>query len=144
MEKIEKQLEELEKDEDKDRPLTVREFENLQKDAAKRTALELADSIEDDAERAEVVNLLESRIVPSGKAEDDLVLARQMVNAQKNALITEELVRKNAPASHAATPGAPGKVQDAFTPTAEEAIFMERYGLTKEDVLKARQAEMAK
>lgn len=137
--KIEQQLEELENEEDDTRPLTVGDFKKMQQEKVKETALELATAIEDEAERNEVTSILESRIVPSGDANEDLRLARDMVNARKNAQIAEDLLRKQNPNAHASRPGAPGYTPDAFVPTAEEVTFMNApYNLTKEQIVEAR------
>lgn len=143
--KIEKQLEELELEEDKDRPLTVADYEKLQKDKTKETAIELANDIEDEDERDEVIEMLENRIAPSGNPEQDLALARGAVNSLKNEQIAKELARKDQPPAHSSAPSAPGKVEDVFTPTAEEAVFMRHpYNLSKEEIIAARQKAQAK
>lgn len=144
-EKIEQQLEELDGEEDDDKPLTHGDLKRMKAEEAKETAIELAGNIEDEDERDQVIELLETRITPSGDAQKDLSLARGAVNAIKNQQILEEQQRKANPGSHASVPGAPGKPDDAFTPTAEETVFMRPpYNLSKEDVIKARQQEQAK
>lgn len=137
--KIEKQLEELDGEEDDTRPLTVGEFKKMQREEVRKSAVELAGSIEDQDEREEVISILETRIVPSGKAEDDLKLARDMVNARKNAQIAEDMARKTQPNTHSSRPANPGHTPQAFTPTAEELTFMQPpYNLTKEQIIEAR------
>ncbi len=140
--KIEQQLEELDNAEDDTRPLTVGDFKKMQQEKAKETALELATAIENQDERDEVIDILESRIVPSGNADEDLKLARDMVNARKNAQIAEEMARKQSPHAHASTPGAPVYTPEAFTPTAEELTFMQPpYSLSKEQIIAVRNKE---
>lgn len=137
--KIEQQLEELENEEDDTRPLTLGDFKKMQQEKVKETALELATAIEDQAERDEVTSILESRIVPSGDANADLKLARDMVNARKNAQLAEDMARGQRPNAHVSRPGAPGYTPDAFVPTAEEVTFMNApYNLTKEQIIEAR------
>lgn len=120
-------------------PLTVGSFRTMQKADAKKTALQLADDIEDEAERTRVKEIL-NRLSPSGDAYADLNLARGSANSKKNAQIVEELKRKGDPARHAANPGSGGKApEEVFEPTAEEASLMRApFNLTKEEVLKAR------
>ena len=48
----------------------------LQKLEGQKTALQLADEIEDEHEREEVKTLIQNRISPSGNPQADLVLAR--------------------------------------------------------------------
>lgn len=120
-------------------PLTVGSFRDMQKADAKKTALQLADAIEDEAERTRTKEILE-RLSPSGDAHADLSLARGSANSAKNKQIVEELQRKGNPAHHAANPGAGGKSpEEIFEPTPEEASMMRPpFNLTKEEVLKVR------
>lgn len=143
-EKIERQLAELEAEEDDNRPITVGDLKKMKRDEVKQTALQLAESIEDADERVEVIRLLEDRIQPSNNPEEDLKLARTTVNALKNERVLEELSRKGTPNSHASIPGAPGKNTPAFTPTPQEAELMRAFGLTQEDVIRAREREAQK
>ena len=137
-------LEPSEDEPDDDTPLTVGKLKEMQRQNAQQTAMQLADAIEDDAERKEVKDLLEKRITPSGNAEADLALARAGANARKNALLAEEAARRSKPNRTAAGGSMPGKPDEAFEPTAEETVFMQNYGLTKEDVIKARAQTAAK
>lgn len=126
-------------DEDEDNtPLTIGKLKEMQRQNAKLSAMQLADAIEDDTERREVKDLLEKRITPSGDANADLALARAGANARKNALLAEEAARKGRPTRTASGGSTPGKQEEIFEPTAEEATFMKAYGLTKEQVLGAR------
>ncbi len=141
-EKIEKQLGELENEEDENRPLTVGEFKRMQKEESRDNAIALAeDSIEDEEERQQVIDILENRITPSGNAEQDLALAVGAVNSIRTQRVAEESQRGQKPNNHASTPGAPGKPEgEEFVPTDEESRFMRApYNLTKEDIIKARQ-----
>ena len=142
--KIERQLEELNAEEDDDRPVTVGDLKKMKRDETLATSIELANDIEDEDERAQVIELLEDRITPSGDPEQDLALARGAVNSVKNAQVARELARKDTPPAHSSAPGGPGKPTDEFTPTAQEAVFMKApYNLSKEDVVAARQKTQA-
>lgn len=151
--KIEGQLADLEKEEkgvpsetiDEDEPLTVGKLKELQKGESKKTALELADAIEDENERQLAKHYLETRIIPSGNPEEDVRLARAAVNAVKNARIAEEALRKGKSRSVPSAPGAPARNDPVFTPTPQEAVFMgPPYNLTKDDIIAARQRIEAK
>lgn len=138
--KIQSQLEELDKEEDDTRPVTVGDLKRMNLDQSKKTALEMAASIEDDLERTEVMEVLETRIQPSGDPDKDLSFARAAVNAVRTERALEEQARRVSPTSHASRPAAPGPTEERFEPTPTEAIFMARYNLTKEDIIKARKS----
>jgi len=109
---------------------------------SQKSALELADTLEDANERDLVKSYLSKRIVPSGNAEDDFRLALGAVNALKNKQIVEELSRRVAPRVTAAGGSVPAKTEKAFEPTAEESRFMlPPYSMTKEQILAARRGE---
>lgn len=120
-------------------PMTVGTFREIQKQDAKKTALDLAEQIEDEGERTRVKEIL-TRLAPSGDAHADLKLARGTVNADKNTQIIEEITRKTDTTKHVTSPGAGGKPPEAhFEPSAEEAVMMRPpYNLTKEEIIKAR------
>ena len=147
--KIDEQLSEINKEEgitslDDDPPVTVGMLDKLNKEKSKKTALDLAESIEDETERELAKHYLQNRIVPSGNPEEDLKLARAAINSLKNAQIAEELARKQNPKKGNA-PGNPAKHEAEFTPTPEETIFMSApYNLTKEKILEARQKSQQK
>lgn len=123
---------------DDDKPLTVKDFRELQKKDASKTALQLAEQLPED-ERNEVKQLLENRIRPSGNAEEDLRLARAAVNATHNAQIVEHISNRVLPKNTAAGGSTDSKVGDEFVPTPEEARFMQPpYNLTKDKILAAR------
>lgn len=143
--KIEEQLEELEAEDDDERPATMGDIKRLTQQANRETSISLANQIENVDERAAVIEILESRIIPSDKPEDDLKLARSMVNGVKNSQLLEEEARKKQPGNHANTPSQPGNSpQEPFEPTAQELVFMSKpYGLTKEDIISSRQKTQA-
>ena len=140
-EKIDKQLAELVGEDEDNTPLTRGEYKRMEAEKGRKSAIELANDIEDEAERKQVIEILEKRITPSGNAQEDLALARGAVNSIKNQQLAEETDRKTNPKRYASTPGAPGKTEPAFRATTEEKIMMEHYGLTKEDVIAARNRE---
>lgn len=143
--KIENELDELENEEDDDRPLTVGELKRIRKEEARDLALEMAEDIDDEDERQQVIDVLRNRITPSGNPDQDLALARGAVNSLKNQQILEENARRGTPRRYATTPGAPGQPADRFEPTAEESVFMRPpYNLSKDQILKAREAAEAR
>lgn len=117
--------------------LKRREAENAQK-----TALQLAESIEDPNERELTKHYLETRVRPSGNPQEDLRFARAAVNSIKNGQVVEEILRKPEAAHHGTGSGGPAKKPEGeFKPTEEEAQFMRAYGLSKEQILKAREQQ---
>jgi hypothetical protein len=137
--KIEEQLKELgAEEEDETKPLTIGMFKKLKQEEATKTALELADTL-DETEREEVKELLENTIKPSGDPNQDLITARTLANAKKSTQIVEELKRSTPARTYSMGSSAPAKLEDRFEPTPEEAQFMRPpYNLTKEDIIKAR------
>lgn len=134
----------LDEELDDDKPLTVKDFRELQKKDAHKTSLQLADELPDN-ERDEVKTLLETRIVPSGNAEEDLRLARAAVNATHNAQIAEHISNRFSPKKTAAGGDAGTRAETEFVPTPEEAQFMRPpYSVSKEKILAARAAVLAK
>jgi hypothetical protein len=115
-------------------------YRKLKTTEAQQTALQMADQIPDESERAQVKTYLESRIVPSGNPQADFALAFGAVRAAKNREIVEELGRRITP--NVTAPGGSGPtppVEEPFTPTPEEADMMKPpFKLTKEQILEAR------
>lgn len=136
--KIDEQLNELEpKIVDNDALVTVGMLEQREKNKQRETALDLAEQIEDEAERELVKHQLES-VITGGTPEERIKVARGYVNSLRNAQIAEEVARsKNAKSGN--QPGAPARKDIAFEPTPEEAVFMQPpYNLTKEEVIAKR------
>ena len=129
---------------DDSQPLTVGQYREIQKQEAQRTALQMADEIEDESERELVKIKLQTRVVPSGNPAQDLRDARLMVNSIKNAQIAEELGRKSGAKNYPSGSGSPARVGDKFEPTAEEENFMRTFKLTEEQIKQAREKEAAK
>lgn len=122
-----------------DTPLTVGAFRQLQKEDAKKTALQLADDIEDEGERNEVKTILEKRIVPSTDPHADLALARSAVNARRTAMLSEDDARKIQAKQTASGGSADGRHEDQFVPTETESVMMAHpYNLTQAEVIAAR------
>lgn len=125
---------------DDDTPVTMGMLQRLQAEQAQKTALQLADEIPDESERALTKMYLQNRVRPSGNPQDDLRFARAAVNSVKNGMIAEELGRKPVAQTYSTGSGAPAKRPEGeFVPTETEAKMMAAFGLTKEQVLKARQ-----
>lgn len=126
---------------DDDRPLTVREFKAMQQQTAQETALSLADSIENEAERKLVKHHLENTIKPSGDPQTDLKNARLIVNSVKNGQIVEETLRSVKARPAGSTPSAPPKETTKAELTIEERTIMRGFGLTEAEVLAQRPTE---
>lgn len=121
-----------------DVPLTVGTFRQMQKQDAKKTALQMAEDLPED-ERDAVTDILRHRIVASGNAEADLSLARAAVNSERNAKIAEELARKGKPRQTAAGGSADAIREEDFEPTEEEKQFMRPpYSMSKAKIIEAR------
>ena len=148
--RVEKQLKELgvedEKEDeiddidDEDQPLTVGMFKKIQKEAATKTALQLAEEIQNETERELVNYHLNNSIRSTGNAEEDFKLARTLVNAVKNKQIMEEQARKTTAKTHSSSSGAPAKddeIKGELTP--QEKLFLGHpFNMTKEQILKSR------
>lgn len=125
---------------DKDAVVTVGMLEQMQKETAKKTALQLASEIADPRERELTIMYLENRIVPSGDPQEDLRFARAAVNSVKNGQVAEEIARKSTPAGHASAPGAPA-AKTPVTPelTAQEQQFTRPpFNMTPAQIIAAR------
>lgn len=145
--RIEEQLRELGEEDiqddqasEDDKPVTMGMLKKIQAQNATKTALQLADDIEDETERELTKYHIENTIRSTGNATKDLELAQVHVNAVKNKRIVEEITRKPEPRKHFSAGGGnpnDGKIQEEFT--AQEQSFMRPpFNLTKEDILKAR------
>ena len=130
-------------EEDDDKPITRGMLKKMQAEQATKSALELADSISNEDERDLVKHYLQTRVIPSGNAQDDFKFALSAVSAVKNSQIAEEVNRRTATKSFSSATSAPEKQPGAvFTPTPEEEAFMRPpFNLKKEDIIKAREAQ---
>lgn len=127
-------------DEDDNKPLTRGEWKKMQQDTAQKSALDMANTIEDETERELVAHHIKNTIKPSGNPSEDLKNARAIVNSVKNSQIAEEITRKReAKRNSTGGGGAPGKHDDPFEPTAEELKFMQPpWNMSKDEIMKAR------
>ncbi len=125
---------------DESAPLTVGMYNEIKKNEAQKTSLQLADDITDEHERELTKHYLSARIVPSGNPQEDLRLARQMVNAVKNGQILEEAARRGDPKNHSSGPGAPPKThQSSGELTPEELPFTRApWNMSKEQIISKR------
>jgi hypothetical protein len=130
---------------DDDAPVTVGMLKKLEQEKASKTAQTLAEEqIEDEHELELTKYHLTNTIKSSGNAEEDLKIARAIVNTVKNSMIVDEVARKTSPKRTSAGSSAPGKHEEAFEPTSDELAFMNMKGydgkplMTKDDILKAR------
>jgi hypothetical protein len=141
--KIEEQLKEFGGDVvegiDPTTPVTVGMLEEMRKGEAKKTAIDLAQTIENEDERIVVVDYLENRIVPSGNPEADLKLARAAVNSLRNEQLLSETQRGGTAKTHSSGSGAPSvqTSNEELTPT--EMVFTQPpYNLTKAEIVSKR------
>lgn len=138
-------LDEEEEDEeddldDEDRPLTMGDLKRIDARKAAKTALEMANAIEDAGDKAAVVEALKS-VVPSGDPQKDFGNAVAIANRVRNSVILEEAGRKVAAPAHTMGAGAPARQQqgDKFEPTLQEQAYMRPpFSLSKEEILAAR------
>lgn len=147
-ERVEQQLSELDEEdgiipEDEDsKPVTIGMLKKLQTQTATKTALQLADDIDDETERELTKFHIENTIRPTGDPKKDLQLAQVHVNAVKNTRIVEEITRK-PPTRKTASSGGGDPTKDKVEPefSAQEQSFMRPpFNLTKEQVLASRQS----
>lgn len=142
--RVEDQLKELgiddEPEDEDDKPITVGMFKKLQAQTATKTALELVDEVSSETERELLKYHLENTIRSTGNAQQDLNLARILVNAVKNTQIMEQAALKPIAKTHPSGSGAPAtttRPQEELSK--EELLFMRPpFNLTKEQVIAAR------
>lgn len=117
-------------------------FKKHQASQSRKTAVELAESIEDPKER-ELVKLYLKRVVPSEDPREDLRFARQAANATKNEQIMEEIGRKSTPGAFASGAGAPA-AKKPVTPelTPQEQLFTRApFNMTAAEIIAKRPQE---
>lgn len=147
--RVESQLAELEAEEggniesvsvDKSAPMTVAMYEQLQRDQAQKTALQMADDITDASDRELTKYHIEHTIKASGNPSEDLRMARAIVSSVKNGLIAQEVSRTKTAPKHGTGTGAPARTTErAVELTLEEQYYMKPpFNMTKEQVLAAR------
>ena len=146
--RIDQQLKELgiddEPEEDDDsKPMTVGDFKKLQAQTATKTALDLANEVNNETERELLKYHLENTIRSTGNPQEDFRLAQSLVNSVKNSQIIEETLRKPRTQSASTGSGAPAKqVQpEEELSTAEQMYMRPPWNLSKADILDARQGK---
>jgi hypothetical protein len=132
-----------EENEDGDDALvTIGMLKRMKQEDTEKTSVQLAESIQDETERELVKYHLKNTIRSTGNPQEDLSLARSIVNAKKNAQILELGANKGKAKDHPSGYSAPSKIgsddpEEKFTP--EELAFMKPpFNMKKEDILKAR------
>lgn len=128
-----------------DKPVTVGMLRSIQKQDAQKTALQMAEDIADEDTKNAVKEALQTRVTPTGNAEDDFRFALGAISAPKNKAIIEEVNRYVAPKRTASGGSIPAHVEEEFSPTAQEQVFMRPpYNLSKEKIIAARKAAVDK
>lgn len=130
-----------ETEDDDNKPLTRKDLREMQKQDARKSAEQMAQTLTDETERAAVLEELRF-VVPSGDAQADFRRAQSIANAAKNAKIAEEAQRKTGAARTAAGGSSPSNTStEEFEPTEDEAKLMKNFGISKEKVIEARKRE---
>jgi len=149
--RIDKQLRELgvedkpepeeEIDED-DTPLTIGMLKKIQAESASKTALQQAEEIQNETERELVKYHLQNTIKSTGLPNEDLKLARALVNSVKNSQITEEIVRHTPPKTHSNSSGVDARREKEVSFTPEELQMMKPpFSVSPADILAAREGK---
>lgn len=125
-------------EDDDDKPLTKGDLKRMQRDEAKKTALQLANNIQDEDERAAVIENLQTAILPSGNPQKDFQKAVDLANSEKNrqiAALKEQNKGKSKPVKSGG--GAPAKEEDQFVPTENELAAAAMVGKKTPEAIKA-------
>lgn len=131
--------------EDDEAPLTKGEFKRIQQEQTIKTALQLADDIENETERELVKFHINNTIRSTGNPKEDLRLARALANDVKNKQILEQIQGKpEVKRASSQGGGVPPKEEEPEF-TEEELSFMRPpFNMSKVDVINARKkAEQA-
>jgi hypothetical protein len=133
-------VEEPDLEDEDEKPLTVGMFKKIQQAGATKTAIQLAEEIQDETEKELVKYYLENRIQASGNPQEDLRDARRMVNAVKNEQIITEVKRKTKPNTHSNASGANANHDELKGElTRDEMVFLGKpFNMSKEAILKLR------
>lgn len=130
--------EEIDLDDEDDKPLTKGEWKRMQAEQAIKTAFQMAESETDPKEKELIKYHLENTIKPSGNAEKDFRNAKAIVSSVKNAQIAELTSKKGTAKTHSSASGAPGKGgEEEFEFTSQELEIMKMGKLSKEEAIKA-------
>lgn len=126
--------------EDDDKPVTRGDLKRFQQENASKSALQLANEIDNESERELTKYHLENSIKSTGNPSEDFKLARSIVNAAKNSKIIEENARKVEAKTHSNGSGVDARndiVQGELT--AQEKKFLGKpFNMTKDQIIKAR------
>ncbi len=129
----------VEENDEDDKPVTVGMLKKIQQDNASKSALQLADDIEQETERELVKYHLENTIRSTGNPAEDLKIARSIVNSFKNTKIIEEASRKTQVKTHSNSSSVDAKKEDEVFFTPEEKSMMKApFNMTQQMVLDAR------
>lgn len=119
-------------------PVTHGDLKRMQARAARQTAVQMADAIGDEGQR-EAVRAALKRVVASNNPEEDFDAAVAIASRERNEKILEEDGRRGTVRRVATRTGAAPLVEEVFTPTAEEQMFMRApFNLGKKEILAAR------
>jgi hypothetical protein len=120
---------------DDDEPLTKGEFKRIQQETTIKTALQLADEIDNETEKELVKYHINNTIRSTGNPKEDLRLARALANDVKNKQILEQVIQKPKAKSGSSNGGeAPFKEEEEDL-TPEQLIFTKPpFNLTKEQI----------
>lgn len=127
-------------DDEDDKPLTMGMFKRMELEKAGQSAMQLAESITSEAERELTKYHLENTIKTTGNPQEDLKLARTLVNAVKNTQIIEEAARKPEVKTHSSAASAPANHQEdniELSP-AEMPFTKAPFNMTKEAIIAVR------
>lgn len=123
-------------------PVTVGMLKERDKKNTVKTALDLADEIENESERALTRYHISNSIRSTGNPKEDLRLARALVNDVKNREIIETLQKKPTAKGHSSGGGSPLRVEEEQELTPEEESFMKPpFNLSKDQILKSREGK---
>ena len=124
------------------RPLTIGEYKKMMAGSVAKTALQEADSIQNETERELVKYNLENTIKSTGIPSEDLKLARALVNAVKNNQMIEEISRKAPAKTHSNSSGVDANKDREIVYTADELNMMKPpFNVTPAQILAAREGK---
>lgn len=125
-----------------DKPVTLGMLKKIQQENAAKSALQMAEEINNETERELVKYHLQTTIKSTGIPAEDLKIARAIVNSVKNSQITEELGRKPNAKTHSSSSGVDAKQEKEVVFTSEELRMMSSpFNVTKDEILAARQGK---